>query len=64
MLVLSRKYGDITKIGDFMIKIVKHDKVSGQIKLIIDAPSHIKIDRLDILNKREDEHERKESSTK
>ena len=64
MLVLSRKPGESIIIGDdIRVMIVEINLENCTVKLGIDAPRHIPVDRLEIRESKErnpHEHERKE----
>lgn len=49
MLVISRRNGETVKIGDTVIKVVsKH----GPVKLVIEAPSDVRILRGELVEKK------------
>jgi carbon storage regulator len=52
MLILSRKVGETLVIGDNITVSVMSEK-GGQIKLGINAPKHINVDREEIFFKRQ-----------
>lgn len=43
MLILGKKFGDSFKVGEAVIRIEKYS--SNQVKVIIDAPRHVIVDR-------------------
>lgn len=49
MLVIERNFGEMIKVGDAFIKIRPSRITPGKIDFVIDAPKHIKIDRLDCM---------------
>ena len=57
MLILTRKLGENIRIGD-KIRITVLDVKGGQVKLGIDAPSHIAVHREEIYEKIRDENRR------
>jgi sRNA-binding carbon storage regulator CsrA len=44
MLVVTKKYGDIIKVGEAYIRVEKHKKGSNQVTFFIQAPIETKIE--------------------
>ncbi|MFH0829037.1 MAG: carbon storage regulator CsrA [Candidatus Kerfeldbacteria bacterium] len=59
MLVLTRKLGEIIRIGD-SVKITVLEVRSGQVKLGIDAPPEVKVHREEIYVRIQEENRRAE----
>ncbi len=60
MLVLTRKLGEIIRIGDD-IKITLLEVRSGQVKLGIEAPPEIQVHREEIYNRIQEQNRRASS---
>lgn len=49
MLILTRKLGETIRIGEILIKVVQLKRGAGVVKIGIEAPKHIVIERDDIV---------------
>ena len=54
MLILSRQIGEVLVVGD-NVRITLLDRQGDKIKLGIDAPKHVLVDRLEVSEAREQE---------
>lgn len=54
MLILTRKLGESVIIGDHKIKITVTEIKGKQVKLAIDAPRDIRVDRAEIAERRKE----------
>lgn len=61
MLILTRKKGEMIKIGD-NIEVWIGEILGGQVKVAIEAPKHIKIMRQELLNRKPLEEVKKVSA--